>query len=160
MWLLHLLPDSFLNFIVNAVLLAGIVGVTLFFFVINRFLRFIPALAPYYRIGQAVSAVLLVAGVYFKGGYSTEMMWRERVHELEAKMQEVKVESAKVNTVIEEKIVYRDKIIRQQGETLIQKIDNIITVEKDCAVPQEAIDVHNEAARMNRIIEQQRKATK
>jgi hypothetical protein len=59
-----------------------------------------------------------------------------------------------------EKVVYRNKVIKEQGETIIQKIDNVITVEKDCRIPQEAIDVHNEAARMNRIIEQQRKAAK
>lgn len=160
MWILHLLPDGILEFIVNAVLLTGVVSSILFFLVLNRLLRFIPALAPYYHIGQIVSAILLVAGVYFKGGYSTEMLWRERVQEMEAKMAEIRAESGKVNTEIKEKIIYRDKIIRLAGETLIERVDNVITVEKDCKIPQEAIDVHNEAAKMNKIIEQQRKAAK
>jgi len=33
-------------------------------------------------------------------------------------------------------------------------------VEKDCRVPQEAVDVHNEAARMNKAIEAMRKGQK
>lgn len=160
MWILQFLPDSFLEFVVNAILVTGIASTVLFFVVLNRLLRFVPALAPYYRAGQIVSAVLLVAGVYLRGSLSTELTWRERVREMEAKMAEVKQQSVQVNTEIKEKIVYRDKIIRQNGETIIQKVDNIITVEKDCALPQEAIDVHNEAARMNKIIEQQRKAAK
>ena len=79
MWLLHFLPDSLLHFVVNAVLVAGIAGSFLFFVVLNRLLRFVPALAPYYTLGQIVSAVLWTAGVYFRGGLAAEEAWRERV---------------------------------------------------------------------------------
>jgi hypothetical protein len=45
MWLLHLLPDGLLEFIVNAVLILGIILTLLSFFVLNRILRLIPCLA-------------------------------------------------------------------------------------------------------------------
>lgn len=160
MWILHFLPDSFLAFIVNAILLLGIVSSVLSFFVINKILRWIPGLSKYVTLAQIASAVLLVAGVYFKGGYSTEMQWRERVKEVEAKLEEAKKESAKVNTVVETKIVTKTKIIKEAGETIIQRVDNVIPVEKDCVLPKEAIDVHNEAARMNKAIEELRKGEK
>lgn len=160
MWLLHFLPDSFLAFIVNAVLLLGIVSSILSFFVVNKILRWIPGLSKYVTIAQILSALLLVAGVYFKGGYSTEMMWRERVKEVEAQLEEAKKESAKVNTVVETKVVTKTKVIKEKADTIVQYVDRvkeIVKFDETCPIPKEAIDVHNEAARMNKIIEEQRK---
>ena len=160
MWLLHFLPDSFLAFIVNVILLLGIVSSILSFFVVNKILRWIPGLSKYVTIAQILSALLLVAGVYFKGGYSTEMMWRERVKEVEAQLEEAKKESAKVNTVVETKVVTKTKVIKEKADTIVQYVDRvkeIVKFDETCPIPKEAIDVHNEAARMNKIIEEQRK---
>lgn len=157
MWILHFLPDAVILWFTNLLLFAG-VALTVAGFFIHR-IPF-PLIYQYQLPFKIVGVVLLVLGVYFRGGYAIEMTWRERVAEVEAQLKTAQQESARVNTVIEQKIVYRDKIIRQQGETIIQKVDNVITVEKDCRLPQEAIDVHNEAAQMNKIIEQQRKGQK
>jgi len=81
MWLLTFLPDSLLMYIINGILVTGAVSFFLSFFVLHKILNKFPALAPYHLIIQIVSVVLLVSGIYFKGGYSTEMMWRERVKE-------------------------------------------------------------------------------
>ncbi len=155
MWILQLLPDALILWFCNILLLTGI-GLT----VAGWFAHRIPLIYHYQLPFKVLGVALLVLGVYFRGGVAVEQEWRERVRQVEAQLEEAKKESAKVNEKIVEKIVYKDKIIKQQGETIIQKVDNIITVEKDCRVPQEAIDVHNEAARMNKIIEQQRKAAK
>ena len=160
MWILHFLPDSFLSLVVNSILILGLVGSILSFFVVNRILRWVPGLSKYVTVAQIVSSVLLVAGVYFKGGYSTEMMWRERVAEVEKQLEEAKKASEKVNTVVETKVITKTKIIKQQGETIIQRVDNLIPVEKDCSLPKEAVEVHNEAARMNKAIEELRKGDK
>jgi hypothetical protein len=157
MWILYFLPDAVILWFTNLLLFAG-VALTVAGFFIHR-IPF-PLIYQYQLPFKIVGIVLLVLGVYFRGGYAIEMTWRERVAEVEAQLKTAQQESARVNTVIEQKIVYRDKIIRQQGETIIQKVDNVITVEKDCRLPQEAIDVHNEAAQMNKIIEQQRKGQK
>jgi galactokinase len=89
-----------------------------------------------------------------------EMAYQERVKELEAKLEKAKEESGKVNTVVETKVVTKTKIIKEKGETIVQQVDKIIPVEKDCTVPKEAIDVHNEAARMNKAIQELRKGDK
>jgi len=86
MWMLAFIPDSFLIYVINAILIAGAIGSFLFFFVLHRILRWFPALSPYYLILQVISAVLLVAGIYLKGGYSVEMEWRAKVAELEEKV--------------------------------------------------------------------------
>ena len=155
MWILHFLPDSLILWATNILLLVG-VGLT----VAGLFAHRIPVIWQYQLPFKIVGIALLAAGVYFRGGYGVEMAWRERVAEVEAQLEEAKKESAKVNTVVETKVITKTKIIKQQGETIIQQVDKLIPVEKDCVVPKEAIDVHNEAARMNKIIEEQRKAQK
>lgn len=160
MWILHWLPDSFLLLIVNTILFVGVISTVLTFFVLNRLLRLFPVLANYHLLLQVASVVILAAGLYLKGGYSTELEWRERVKEVEAQLAEAKKESGKVNTVVETKVVTKTKIIREQGETIIQQVDKLIPVEKDCTLPKEAIDVHNEAARMNKAIEELRQGAK
>lgn len=153
MWILQLLPDALILWFCNILLLVGILLT-----VAGWFAHRIPFIYHYQLPFKVLGVALLALGVYFRGGVAVEQQWRERVHQLEQKLKVAEAESAKVNEKIVEKLVYRDRVIKQQGETIIQKVDNIITVEKDCRVPQEAIDVHNEAAKMNKIIEQQRKA--
>lgn len=147
MWLLHLLPDSFLHFVVNAVLLTGIVGSVLFFAVLNRLLRVLPALAPYYRTGQIISAILLIAGVYFTGGMAAEDTWRERVREMEQKIAAAEQAATEANTRLETKSVEKVKVIRQRGELVRQYIDReIVKYDNQCAIPQEFVKAHNDAA--------------
>ena len=140
--------------------MVGIISTIFTFFVLNRLLRLFPVLSNYHLLLQIISVIILAAGLYFKGGYSTELEWRERVKEVEAQLAEAKKESSKVNTVIETKVVTKTKIIKERGETIIQQVDTLIPVEKDCALPKEAIDVHNEAAQMNKAIEELRKGNK
>lgn len=160
MWLLHFLPDAFLAFVVNAVLIVGIVATVVTCFLLKYLIRMIPALAPHIFIAQVVSVATLLVGVYFRGGYSAEMQWRERVAEVEAQLEQAKQESAKVNTVVETKVVTKTKIVKEKADTLIEYVDREIIKEADCRLSQEAIEVHNEAARMNKAIEQQRKGAK
>ena len=100
MWLIHLLPAGFVGFVVHSLLLLGVVGCILSFFVINKILRMFPQFANYYKVAQVASIAVLTLGVYLWGGYSMEMAYQERVKELEAKLELAKAESAKVNTVI------------------------------------------------------------
>lgn len=164
MWLLHFLPDAFLAFVVNAVLVAGIVATVVTCFLLKYLIRIIPALAPHIFVAQVASVAVLLAGVYFRGGYSAEMSWRERVAEVQAQLEEAKKESAQVNTVVETKVVTKTKVIKEKADALIEYVDREVVREAireaDCRVPQEVIDVHNEAAQMNKIIEQQRKGAK
>jgi sugar-specific transcriptional regulator TrmB len=105
--------------------------------------------------------IVLLSGVYFKGGYSTEMLWREKVREVEARLEEAKKESAKVNTVVETKVVTQTKVIKEKADELIKYVDREVIKEVDnCKIPAEVLEVHNEAARMNKAIEQQRKGAK
>lgn len=153
MWILHFLPDAFIVWFCNLLLLSGVVLT-----VAGWFAHRIPVVYHYQLPFKVLGVALLVAGVYFRGGVAVEQEWRSRVAEVEARLKVAEEKSAQVNTVIEQKVVYRDRIIKQQGETLIERVE--VIKDADCRVPQEAIEVHNEAARMNKIIEEQRKAKK
>lgn len=173
MWLLHFLPEAIFSFLVYTLLVLGVVGVILSFFVLNKILSKVPGLAKYYRLAQLGSVLALTLGVYLWGGYSMEMAYRERVAELQKELETAKAESKKVNTVIETKVVTKTKVIKEKGETIIQQVDRIIPGPAPAAsggtapvannanmcvnLPQEAIDVHNEAARLNKAVEELRK---
>jgi len=148
-WMIGWIPDSLLAYAVNILLVVGAVSAFLSFFVIHRIVRWVPALAPYHLLLQITSAVLLVAGLYFKGGYGVEMAWRERVAELEAKVKESE-EKAKV---VNEKVVveYRDrvKVVTDTKVVIQEKIKEVEKViDAECKVPPQAVDIHNEATKM------------
>ena len=147
MWMLSFIPDAFLAWVVNIILLAGIIGFAAPFF-FGYVIRFLPALAPYRILVQVVSIILLVAGVYLKGGYSVEMEWREKVAKLEQQVKEAEAKSAVVN----EKIitVYKDKIkvlhdVQVVYQERIKEVEKKIDAE--CKVAPEAIDILNDAAK-------------
>lgn len=156
--MLQFLPDAVILWFCNILLLLG-VGLTVLGFFVHR----IPLLYQYQLPLKIAGIVLLAAGVYFRGGYAVEMTWRERVAELEQKLAAADAKSAEVNTVIQEKVVFRDKIVREQGRVLTEYVDREVVkmIPAQCdRLPQELIDVHNRAARIDRVADEARKDTK
>lgn len=156
MWILHLLPDGILEFIVNAVLILGVILSVLAFFVLNKILRFIPVLANYITLMQVISVIILAAGLYFKGGYTTEMIWREEVKKVQEELDKAKNKAAEVVVQVEEKVVFKDRVIKEKGATIIQYVDRevikkeeVIKFIENCPLPAEIIDIHNQATKLN-----------
>ena len=81
MFLLHFLPDWLLSGFVNTVLISGAVLT-----VISFFTSWIPFINQYRVPVQVIGTILLTAGVYFKGGETAELAWRERTAELQQKI--------------------------------------------------------------------------
>jgi hypothetical protein len=159
MWALQLFPDNFLLFIVNCILVLGIVGTFFSFVILNRILRFFPPLANYYRAFQVISVVLLLSGVYLKGVYGTEMAWRERVAEVEAKLKIAEEKSNQANVKIVTKVVKQLELVRTRGDDIIKYVDREVVKDKEvikfvenCPIPQAIINTHNAAA-LNKSIE-------
>lgn len=152
MWLLTLLPTALILWFTNLVLLVGVV-LTIAGFFAHR----IPIVWKYQLPFKILGAILLCAGVYFRGGYAVEVIWRERVAELEKNLEEAKAQGEKVNTVIKDRVVYKDRIVNQQAETLIQYVDREIvkTIPAQCdTLPVDIIQVHNRAARLNEVAQE------
>lgn len=143
MWLLSFLPDSFLLWIINTILLAGLVGTLSGFFI-----RFLPPLMPYAGPIKLLGIFLLVVGVWFRGGYDVEIEWRDRVRQLEAKIAIAEQKSKDANVKLDSEIKKKNKVIvenRVVYKDRIKQVEKIIDAE--CKVAPEAIDIHNAAAK-------------
>lgn len=147
MWLLHFLPDSLLAWVVNTVLILGVVGFTASFF-FGYVAKFLPQLIPYRMVLQIVSIVLLVAGVYFKGGQAAEIQWRERVRELEGKVAVAEQQSKEANTQLETKTKEKVKVIHEKQIVIQEKIRDVkVSIDSQCKITAQTVDILNEAAK-------------
>ena len=143
MWLLHLLPDAFLIWIINILITGGLIGMVVGFFGSK-----LPFVGTYARIIQIASIVAFCIGLYWKGGYSVEQDCRERVAEMEAKIKVSEEKSKEINTVIETK--YRDRVkkITETKEVIVEKIKvNEKIIDAKCELDPIVISILNEAAK-------------
>jgi hypothetical protein len=148
MWYLSLLP----SIVFHAILAAG-----LLFIFVSMVLKVVPFVSTYYIPIRIVGFVLFVLGVYFEGGLGIQAAMMERVKEMEAKVAAAEAESKKENIKIQEKIVYKQQIVREKGAEVIKYIDREI-VKYDtkfapggiCELPKEFFISHNEAAKERR----------
>ena len=154
-WMLNLIPDAMLNWVYWAIIAAGITGV-----LAGWLGKWIPFYGNYVKVLQPVGIVLLVLGVWLRGGYDVEMSWRAKVAEAEARVAVAEQKSQETNIVIEQKIVEKTKVIKGKTEYITQYLDRevvkkeeIIKYIEQCPVPKEIIDIHNQAAEMNKAAE-------
>ena len=168
MWVLKFLPDSFILYVVYCAMAAGAIGI-----LASYVIKHIPFINIYRNPIQVLSIVIFCAGVYWYGGYDTEMAWRARVTEMESKIAEAEKKSQSVNIELQNKVVEKTKIIREKGKTQIEYINRLVegkTVEivkdmseeqkkdflakqkelqealKNCPVPRIIVEEHNKAA--------------
>ena len=147
MWLLAWVPDSVLMYAIHLVLLAGTIGVVLSFFLLHRIVRWFPALAPYHLLIQIISVGLLVAGVYFKGGYDTEASWRAKVKEAEDKVAQAEVASSNLNKQLQEEKKKKQKVrveYYNSVRTEIREVEKLINA--DCKIDPKVNELINKAA--------------
>ena len=143
MWMMHLLPDSFLIFLINALLVVGLIGM-----VIGFIGGKIPFIGTYATIIKIVSIILFCVGLYWKGGYSVEEDWRQRVAEMEAKIKIAEEKSKEVNTVIETKYKDRVKKVTETRNIIVEKIKiNEKIIDAKCELDPVVISILNEAAK-------------
>lgn len=141
MWLLHLLPDSFLIYVINGICVAGGISTVLGFF-----LGWIPFVNKWKLPLQLLGIALLVAGVYFKGGYSTEMEWRARVAEVEKKVAIAEAKAKEANTKVQEKIVTKIVKIKEKAEVAKEGIRrNKEKINAECKLSDEAVAAYNQS---------------
>ena len=139
MWILHLIPDSFLIWVVNIACLAGLSMTVLGFF-----FGWVPGVSRYKTPLQILGIIILTVGVYWKGGYSTEIAWRARVAEVEKKVAIAEAKAKQANTKVQEKIV--TKIVKIQEKATVAKETirrNKEVINRECKLSDEAISAYN-----------------
>ena len=151
MWILSILPDAAIHIIFGLGILGTIAGFVL---------GFIPFVKTYQFAIQICSIIVLVFGVYLEGGLADYKEWELKVKEMEAKVAQAEAKSAITNVEIQEKVVEKTKVIREKGRDVIKYIDKEVVKKEEvikyiehCPVPKEIIDLHNQAAELNKAAE-------
>jgi hypothetical protein len=145
-WMFSIIPDAILNWVYWFIIALGIAGMFA-----GWFSKFIPMYGRYIGYIKPVGIALVILGVWLRGGYDTEMAWRDKVKEAEAKVAAAEVKSQETNVVV--KKVYVDRV-KKVKELQIVYQDRIKEVEKridaECKVAPEAISILNDAAKLRK----------
>jgi hypothetical protein len=164
MWIISFMPEWAIH------LLFGLgVVITLAGFVLGM----IPIIKRYIIPVRVIGLFILVLGLYLEGGLADNKEWQLRVKEMEAKMAQLEVEAAKTNIQVQEKVVEKTKVVREKGQDIIKYVDRWNTKEvikevegperirreevikyiENCPIPKELVDLHNQAAEINKAAE-------
>jgi hypothetical protein len=142
-WMLSLIPDAVLNWFYWAIIAVGLTGTFA-----GWFGKFIPFYGKYVGILKPVGIVLVVLGVWLRGGYDTEMEWRAKVEALEAKVKVAEKQSADANTALSTKTKEKIKVVHDVQVVIKERIKTVETkIDADCKVDPEAISIINDAAK-------------
>lgn len=138
-WLLGFIPDSV--FIWFSYVLAGL-GVALY--ILSKIIYRIPLLSQYKLPTELLGIILLVVGAFVFGSYGTEMIWRERVKEAEAKIKAAEERAPVITKQIVTK--YKDKIfVVKQGVEVIKKEIEVKReiINEGCKLNPTAVEIYN-----------------
>jgi hypothetical protein len=113
----------------------------------------IPLIWRYQIPFKILALVLLIAGVYLRGGYGAEMAWRERVHQMELQIAQYEHLADDLNAKIADLEKNKVKIIQGRVEIVKQYIDREVRVYDGtfgpggtCEIPKTFIRAHNDSA--------------
>lgn len=141
MWFLSFIPDWILQWAIHGVV---ILGVLLTF--IGSLAKLIPGIKPYAMIGRQLGIVLLVVGVYFEGGYGVEMSYRARIAEMQAKIKEAEVQSAKLNEKLTVEVSKNKELIKEKVNKNAKDIEaKREAINAECKLSDDAWVLYNRA---------------
>ena len=143
MWyiLLSFLPDWFVSYFVHLIFGAGVIGI-----VAGTFLSKVPFISQYGTLIKIVSNILFVVGLFLEGGLQTELAWREKVAELQAKIEIAQQQSKETNAKIENKVADKVKTIKDNVNANRQIIEeNRSSINAECKLSDTAWLLYNGA---------------
>ena len=137
MWILSYLP----TWIFYAITVIGILGL-----ISSYVLGMIPLITQYKLPLQIISVVVIAFGVFIIGGVENELAWQTKVKELEAQVAIATAKSNETNTIIQQKVITKIQIVKQQVEVIKKEIEvQKEYINTDCKVNATAIDLYNKA---------------
>ena len=141
MWFLSFIPDWILQWAIHGLV---ILGLLLTF--VGSLVKFIPVIQPYALVGRQLGIVLLVIGVFFEGGYATEMSYRARIAEMQAKIKEAEIKSAKVNEKLANEVSKNKELIKEKVNRNAKDIEaKREAINAECKLSDDAWVLYNRA---------------
>ena len=143
MWILHLLPTALIHAVVLGMIFTGAAA-----YIVSELTTLLPGINPYAVLLRVSGIVLLLAGIYCYGGYSTEVEWRARVETANEQILKLEKTSTAATAALAKVVAQKQDTIATQ-ETDVQKRINTLAPKLDttCKLDPSAIDVLNQAAR-------------
>ncbi len=141
-WMLSLIPDSIFIWITY-----GLMSLGLTLYVASKLVAWIPLMGQYKLPAELIGVLVLVVGAFLFGGYGVEMGWRAKVAELQEQIRVAEEKSQEVKVQIQEKIVYKTKVVKERETVYVDKIVEIAKeVDAKCDVDPRVIEQINKAA--------------
>ncbi len=171
-WMLSLIPDSVLM-----LFCAGITAIGIALYFSGWLMKWIPGIYGYRLPLRILGILLTLSGIFFLGGYGVEMSWRAKISEMQAKVDAATAQAVLATKAISDDVQKETIVVKEKGETIVKYVDRyndrevLKTVEgpervrveevikyiENCPVPKELLDAHNDAARMNKKPEGEKK---
>lgn len=140
LWLL----SSWISYIVHAALIVGVIG-TFFGSILNK----VPFINNYAAILRAIALPLFIVAVFAEGYLYASKSWIEEAKKYEEKVKVAEQQSKDANTKLTKELADKNKEIKQQQVIIKEKIKEVqVKVNAECKVAPEAINIHNEAAKL------------
>lgn len=141
-WMLSLIPDSIFIWITY-----GLMGLGLALYIASKLVTWIPLISQYKLPAEVIGVIVLVGGAFLFGGYGVELSWRAKVAELQEQIKTAEAKSQEVKVQIQEKIVYKTKVVKERETVYVDKIIEIAKeVDAKCEVDSRVIEQINRAA--------------
>ena len=142
-WMWSLIPTSVLYWIINLIIIAGAIGL-----VAGWIGRWIPWFGMYARLLKPIGVILLVVGVWMRGGYDTEMAWRAKVEALEAKIAESEKKSQDANKKLESAVKERERAVASAVAATRGTIkQEAVRIDQECKLDPKVVPLLNDLAK-------------
>lgn len=146
MWVINLIPEGVLSWIINLMLLLGVLG-----YFSAWIGKFVPGISQYAVPVRIAGIVLFCLGLFFKGGEVTELAWRAKAEALQAQVKESEEKSKDANVVIQKVFVDRIKTVKQVQVVIKERIvKDAGKIDAECKVAPEAISILNDSAKLRK----------
>ena len=145
--MVSLIPDGILLWVYYAFLATGF-----FLYAGSKLAKhfpfnLVPILGQYRLVSELLGVVLLALGIFCMGGYSTEMAWREKQHQLELQIQQMEEQSHDLNQKLEEERKKKQKVRTEYYATVKERIKEVEKIiDGKCVLDPSANEIHNKAA--------------
>lgn len=143
MWLISFLPFAMTSFLLNVVMIVAVAAL-----ILSYVLRLNPYVAAYSLPIRIISILTLFVCTYYNGALDQEKKWKDKVDELEQKVELAEQFSKEKNKEIEIRYVTKVKRVKETQYVIQEKIKEVEKViDAQCKVAPQAISILNEAAK-------------
>lgn len=144
MWMLSFIPDSWIVWAIHAITMAGAA-----LFIAGTIVKQISWISKYGVIMRILGFLLFGAGLYFEGGRSCEVEWRNKLEVAQAEAELIKQKSKEINTKVVTKYIERVKVVKENTNAISAKVNETITEQDNanCTIPNTAILLHDHASK-------------